>query len=120
MLYHLLFPLHESLSLLNVMRYITFRTAAASLTALALSLLVAFGLAVVLTLWSTDTHAAEALAEQPSPNTHSNLLFALNFLPDIPPEEIFAEHRRWHTLHAAPLTAAAPLPVPARRDGSRR
>ena len=39
MLYHLLFPLHESLSLLNVMRYITFRTAAASLTALALSLL---------------------------------------------------------------------------------
>ena len=39
MLYHLLYPLHDSISLLNVMRYITFRTAAASLTALAVSLL---------------------------------------------------------------------------------
>jgi len=39
MLYHLLYPLHESFSILNVMRYITFRTAAASITALVLSLL---------------------------------------------------------------------------------
>jgi phospho-N-acetylmuramoyl-pentapeptide-transferase len=39
MLYHLLFPLHDVFSVLNVTRYITFRTAAASLTALALSLL---------------------------------------------------------------------------------
>ncbi|MCC7008718.1 MAG: phospho-N-acetylmuramoyl-pentapeptide-transferase [Acidobacteria bacterium] len=39
MLYHLLFPLHEQFSALNVVQYITFRTAAASLTALALSLL---------------------------------------------------------------------------------
>ncbi len=39
MLYHLLYPLHESISLLNVMRYITFRTAAASITALVVSLL---------------------------------------------------------------------------------
>jgi phospho-N-acetylmuramoyl-pentapeptide-transferase len=38
MLYHLLYGLHGSLSVLNVTRYITFRTAAASLTALALSL----------------------------------------------------------------------------------
>jgi phospho-N-acetylmuramoyl-pentapeptide-transferase len=38
MLYHLLFPLHEYLSVLNVTRYITFRTAAASITALFLSL----------------------------------------------------------------------------------
>jgi phospho-N-acetylmuramoyl-pentapeptide-transferase len=38
MLYHLLFPLHESISVLNVTRYITFRTAAASITALFLSL----------------------------------------------------------------------------------
>jgi len=37
MLYHLLFPLHTTFSVLNVTRYITFRTAAASLTALALS-----------------------------------------------------------------------------------
>ncbi len=39
MLYHLLYPLHTSWSVLNVTQYITFRTAAASLTALAISLL---------------------------------------------------------------------------------
>jgi phospho-N-acetylmuramoyl-pentapeptide-transferase len=39
MLYHLLFPMNEYMSLLNVTRYITFRTAAASLTALLISLL---------------------------------------------------------------------------------
>jgi phospho-N-acetylmuramoyl-pentapeptide-transferase len=39
MLLYLLFPLHDRISGLNVIRYITFRTAAASLTALALSLL---------------------------------------------------------------------------------
>ncbi len=39
MLYHLLFQWHEQISLLNVTRYITFRTAAASITALAVSLL---------------------------------------------------------------------------------
>ena len=38
MLYHLLYPLHTQFSVLNVTRYITFRTAAASLTALVLSL----------------------------------------------------------------------------------
>ena len=38
MLYYLLYPLHTTISVLNVTRYITFRTAAASLTALALSL----------------------------------------------------------------------------------
>ena len=41
MLYHLLYPFHTRLSALNVTRYITFRTAAASLSALAISL--AFG-----------------------------------------------------------------------------
>ena len=38
MLYHLLYPFHTQLSVLNVTRYITFRTAAASLSALAISL----------------------------------------------------------------------------------
>jgi phospho-N-acetylmuramoyl-pentapeptide-transferase len=38
MLYHLLYPFHTQLSALNVTRYITFRTAAASLSALAISL----------------------------------------------------------------------------------
>ena len=38
MLYHLLVPLAESYSVLNVFRYITFRTGAATLTALFLAL----------------------------------------------------------------------------------
>jgi phospho-N-acetylmuramoyl-pentapeptide-transferase len=38
MLYYLLYPLHTSIPVLNVTRYITFRTAAASITALFLSL----------------------------------------------------------------------------------
>ena len=38
MLYHLLYPLHTDLSLLNVVQYITFRTAAASLTAFTVTL----------------------------------------------------------------------------------
>jgi phospho-N-acetylmuramoyl-pentapeptide-transferase len=38
MLYSLLFPLHDSFSLFNVFRYITFRTALATLTALLISL----------------------------------------------------------------------------------
>jgi phospho-N-acetylmuramoyl-pentapeptide-transferase len=40
MLYHLLYPLHVTIPVLNVFRYITFRTAGASVTALALSLAV--------------------------------------------------------------------------------
>ncbi len=39
MLFHLLYSFHTEISVLNVTRYITFRTAAASLTALAISLL---------------------------------------------------------------------------------
>jgi phospho-N-acetylmuramoyl-pentapeptide-transferase len=38
MLYHLLYPFHTQMSALNVTRYITFRTSAASLSALAISL----------------------------------------------------------------------------------
>jgi phospho-N-acetylmuramoyl-pentapeptide-transferase len=38
MLYHLLYPYHTEISVLNVVQYITFRTAAASLSALAISL----------------------------------------------------------------------------------
>jgi phospho-N-acetylmuramoyl-pentapeptide-transferase len=39
MLYNVLFPLHTQITVLNVIQYITFRTAAASLTALVISLL---------------------------------------------------------------------------------
>ena len=38
MLFHLLYPLHTDFGLLNVVQYITFRTAAASLTAFLVSL----------------------------------------------------------------------------------
>src|SRR6266704_5940253 len=38
MLFHLLYSLHTQISVLNVTRYITFRTAAATLSALAISL----------------------------------------------------------------------------------
>ena len=38
MLYHLLFPLSETLSIFNVFRYITFRTGGAVVTALVLSI----------------------------------------------------------------------------------
>jgi len=40
MLYHLLYPLHTTLPAFNVFRYITFRTAGASVTALVISLIV--------------------------------------------------------------------------------
>lgn len=45
MFYHLLFPLHETVAVLNVFRYLTFRTAYAALTALLLS--VCIGPAVI-------------------------------------------------------------------------
>lgn len=64
-------------------------------------------------------HFRAALAARPDPDTHSNLLFALNFLPDLASAEIFAEHRRWHEVHAAPLAVAAPT-VPASRPAGRR
>jgi len=38
MLYLLLYPLHDDISAFNVVRYITFRTALATLTALLISL----------------------------------------------------------------------------------
>ena len=38
MLYHLLYSLHDQISILNVVRYITFRTAYASMTALLICL----------------------------------------------------------------------------------
>jgi phospho-N-acetylmuramoyl-pentapeptide-transferase len=39
MLYHLLYPLHSEVSFLNVTQYITFRTAAASITAFLFSII---------------------------------------------------------------------------------
>jgi len=48
-------------------------------------------------------HHRAALAGAMKPETHSNLLYSLHFPAGLSPEEIFAEHRRWAELHAAPL-----------------
>src|SRR5262245_57997979 len=40
MFYHVLFPLHQTFSVFNVFRYLTFRTAYAALTALLISILI--------------------------------------------------------------------------------
>lgn len=58
-----------------------------------------------------------ALAAAPAADTHSNLLLALNYLPDIAPADVAAEHRRWAALHAPPPSpppAAAPPAAAAR------
>ncbi|HEX2861386.1 MAG TPA: tetratricopeptide repeat protein [Lacunisphaera sp.] len=63
-------------------------------------------------------HYRSALAAQPTPETHSNLLLALNFLPDTNPDTVFAEHRLWHEQHAAklaPTTLPRIQPVEGRR-----
>jgi len=44
-----------------------------------------------------------ALAAAPQPGTHSNLVYALNFVPGLSPSEVFAEHKRWAEIHAMPL-----------------
>lgn len=46
-----------------------------------------------------------SLERNPNAATHSNLLYAFNFLPDASPEEIWTEHRRWAGLYADPLRA---------------
>jgi len=66
MLYHLLFPLHTEIGLLNVVQYITFRTAAASLTAFVLSL--AFGPAVI--KWLRALQIKQVVRDD-GPATHS-------------------------------------------------
>ena len=70
MLYHLLYgQLHTAIPVLNVFRYITFRTAAASVTALALSLILgpimirrlrAFQIGQVIRQDGPQTHRAKA------------------------------------------------------------
>jgi predicted O-linked N-acetylglucosamine transferase (SPINDLY family) len=48
-----------------------------------------------------------ALALKPDfADAHSNLLFCLNYCPDAPPAEVFAEHVAWGKRHAAGITPA--------------
>lgn len=58
-------------------------------------------------------HYRAALLAKPTPETHSNLLFALNFLADTEPAEVLAEHRRWNELYAAQLAPTQRPPVRA-------
>lgn len=69
MLYHLLYPLHETFSVLNVTRYITVRTALATMTALVISLVVGpwmirrlreFQIGQVIRLEGPESHRAKA------------------------------------------------------------
>lgn len=50
---------------------------------------------------------------------HSNLLFSLNYSPDMTAEEIFAEYRQWDMQHARPLVPAS-VSHANDRDPSRR
>lgn len=50
-----------------------------------------------------------AVAAAPTESrVHTNLLLALNGVPGLSREEVFAEHRRWAERHADPLTPAMP------------
>jgi phospho-N-acetylmuramoyl-pentapeptide-transferase len=69
MLFHLLYPLHTEMGVFNVFRYVTFRTACATLTALIISLLLgpwlinrlrAFQIAERIRHDGPDTHQAKA------------------------------------------------------------
>ena len=50
----------------------------------------------------------------------SNLLFALNLLPDANPATLFAEHREWAKRHADPLLARGHAAVQRRDEPHRR
>lgn len=52
-------------------------------------------------------------------NNHSNLLYTLNFSPDIDAQSLFEEHLCWAQQHAEHLTTAAP-PHAAARDPEKR
>lgn len=62
---------------------------------------------------------AQAFTLKPRPDLHSNLLLALNYLPDRKGTESLQAHRVWAQTHADPLTAAAP-PLLNDRDPDRR
>jgi phospho-N-acetylmuramoyl-pentapeptide-transferase len=65
MLYHLLYPLHDTISAFNVFRYLTFRSIAAALTAL----LLAFILGPILIRLLEDRQIGQTIREDP-PERH--------------------------------------------------
>ncbi len=61
-----------------------------------------------------------AVAKKPAfVMAHSNLLFCLNYSPDLSAEAIFAEYRLWDAAHARALAPAAPV-FSLDRDPDRR
>jgi predicted O-linked N-acetylglucosamine transferase (SPINDLY family) len=60
-----------------------------------------------------------ALQIQPHPEPHSHLVFEMNFLAGMTPEQVYAEACRWNSLYAAPLAGFiqphANAPDPERR-----
>ncbi len=64
-------------------------------------------------------HFRAALAADPQPGTHSNLLLALNAMPGLSPADVLAEHRRWAALHAAAFYPKEPVPVRVHPAGRR-
>ena len=65
MLYHLLYPLHTKYGFFNVFRYVTFRTASATLTALAISFFIGPWLIARLRQFQIGQHI-----RQDGPETH--------------------------------------------------
>ena len=51
-------------------------------------------------------HYRTAAAVKPAPESQTNLLYLLNYLPETEPEQLFAEHRRWSEWFEQPLRAA--------------
>jgi phospho-N-acetylmuramoyl-pentapeptide-transferase len=88
MLYHLLYPLHSSVPVFNVFRYITFRTAGASVTALAISLVLGpilirrlreFQIGQVIRQDGPQTHRAKA----GTPTMGGLLIMSASLLPTL-------------------------------------
>ncbi len=67
MLYHLLYPLHTEFSVFNVIRYLSFRSLAAALTAL----LVSFILGPILIRWLKAKQIGQQIRED-GPKSHAN------------------------------------------------
>ncbi|MFC3230139.1 tetratricopeptide repeat protein [Marinibaculum pumilum] len=61
-----------------------------------------------------DAYRRAVHSERDGVQHHSNLLFALNYAPDMSAEEIFAEYRNWDERHARPL-----VPAQVRHDNDR-
>ena len=88
MLYHLLYPLHGAIPAFNVFRYITFRTAGASITALAISLVLGpwiirrlrdFQIGQVIRQDGPQTHRAKA----GTPTMGGLLIMAASLVPTL-------------------------------------